>query len=130
MLARRLTLAGGLHGPDALFDRGGAGRLGPLLWHNERMRLIGTRFMRKRLFDVNPDTEREMLAELPAMLDRIDAWVEAGVLNSAELNAADFMIAPSLALLCYRRDLRPQIESRPAGALVERVFSERSGAAA
>ncbi len=93
------------------------------------MRLIGTRFMRKRLFDVNLETEREMLAELPAMLDRIDAWVEAGVLNSAELNAADFMIAPSLALLCYRRDLRPQIESRPAGALVERVFSERSGAA-
>ena len=54
-----------------------------MLWHNERMRLIGTRFMRKRLFDVNPDTEREMLAELPAMLDRIDAWIEAGVLNAA-----------------------------------------------
>jgi hypothetical protein len=37
---------------------------------------------------------------------------------------ADFMIAPCLALLCYRRDLRPQIERRPAIHLVDRVLPE------
>jgi glutathione S-transferase len=125
MAARRLTLAAVVHGPDSLRERGNEGRLGALLWHNERMRLFGTRFMSKRLFDANLDTERGMLDQLPGMLDTIDAWVEAGVLNGERLNAADFLIAPSLALLAYRRDLAPQIEARPAGALVERVFSQR-----
>jgi hypothetical protein len=32
------------------------------------------------------------------------------------------MIAPSLALLCYRPDLRAEIEGRPALALVDRVL--------
>jgi hypothetical protein len=57
------------------------------------------------------------------MLDRIDTWIGAGTLNGEDLNAADFMIVTSLALLCYVPDVRRQIEARPAGALVERVFS-------
>jgi hypothetical protein len=32
------------------------------------------------------------------------------------------MIVTSLALLAYRKDLGPGIESRPAGGLVERVL--------
>ena len=60
------------------------------------------------------------------MLDRIDGWVEAGVLNGQELNAADFMIASSLALLTYRRDLRPELERRPLIGLVDRVLPEPS----
>lgn len=127
MVARRLVLAAVLHGPDAVYNRGGEGRLGPLLWHHDRVRLIGTRMLGKFAFEANLDTEREMLAALPAMLNRIDAWVGAGVLNGEQLNAADFMIASSLALLCYRVDIGPGIESRPAGALVERVFAERAG---
>ena len=47
-----------------------------------------------------------------------------GVLNGTSLNAADFMIAPSLALIAYRLDLRAEIEARPAGALLERVLPE------
>jgi hypothetical protein len=65
-----------------------------------------------------------MLAALPGMLDRIDALIGAGVLGGEELNVADFMIAPSLALIAYRRDLRPGIEERPAGALLRRVLPE------
>jgi hypothetical protein len=34
------------------------------------------------------------------------------------------MIAPCLALLCYLRDLRPEIERRPAIRLVDRVLPE------
>ena len=129
MVARRLVFAAALHGPDSLYNRGGAGRLGPLLMRNDRTRLLGARIFGGFTFEANLDTERAMLAELPAMLDRIEAWIAAGVLNSDELNAGDYMIAPSLALLSYRVDLGPGIESRPAGALVERVFTERAGPA-
>jgi glutathione S-transferase len=122
MVARRLGLAAVLHGPDALYDRAHDGRLGPLLYRNDRVRFIGTRMIGRLTFATTLDSEARLLAGLPPMLDRIDAWIEAGVLNSDQLNVADFMIAPSLALLSYRRDLGPGIESRPAGALVERLL--------
>jgi hypothetical protein len=60
------------------------------------------------------------------MLDRIDAWIGDGVLNGERLNAADYMIAPSVALLTYRPSLRESIAFRPTGALVDRVLAEPS----
>ncbi len=114
MTARRLALAASLHGPEGMIDRGNDGRLGPLLWRNERVRLAGTGLLARLVFRANRATEPELLESLSAMLDRVDGWIAAGVLNGEELNAADFMIAPSLALLCYRRDLKEQIEARPA----------------
>jgi glutathione S-transferase len=122
MTARRLALAAVLHGPDGLDRRANDGRLGPLLWRNERLRFIGTRAIGRFVFGANVDSEREMMASLPAQLDRIDAWIDAGVLNGEALNAADFMIAPSAALLCYRLDVKPEIEARPVGRLVDRVL--------
>ena len=127
MLARRLTLAAVIHGPDALYDRGGEGRLGALLWHSDRVRLQGTKFLAKRVFTANAATEQEMMDQLPGMLDTIDGYIADGVLNGERLYAADYMIAPSLAILSYRKDLRPQIDARPAGALVDRVWAERNG---
>jgi glutathione S-transferase len=132
MAARRLILAATLHGADALVNRGGDGRLGPLLWRQPRVRLVVARLIALFVFGANARAEPELLASLPAMLDRIDGWVESGVLNGDELFAADFMIAPSLALLCYVRDLRPQLEARPAIRLVDRMLPEplASGTAA
>lgn len=46
------------------------------------------------------------------------------MLDGEELNVADFMIVPSLALLSYRVDLRPVIAGRAAGGLLERVLPE------
>jgi glutathione S-transferase len=126
MAARRLTLGAARHGRDALVNRADDGRLGTLLWRNQTVRLIGTRMLALFIFGVNAKAEPRLLAELPEMLDRIDGWVEAGVLNGEELNAADFMIAPSLALLCYCRDLRPELERRPLIGLVDRVLPEPS----
>lgn len=124
MAARRITLIGSLHGLDALRDRGNDGRLGPLLAHGETQRVLDSRISARMAFGANTGVEQGLLAALPEMLDRIDAWIEAGVLNGAELNAADFMIAPSIALIAYRHDLRAEIDARPAGALVERVLPE------
>ena len=130
MTARRLALAASLHGRDRMFDRANDGRLGPLLWRNETVRIVGTGLLARLVFRANRATEPELLASLPGMLDRVDGWIDAGVLNGADLNAADFTIAPSLALLSYRCDLRPQVEGRPAAELVERVLPEPAGMAA
>jgi glutathione S-transferase len=64
------------------------------------------------------------MAELPGMLDQIDAWVAEGVLGGPELNAADFMVAPSLALILYRPDAMPLFEGRPSLELVDRLLPE------
>jgi glutathione S-transferase len=125
MVARRVVLAARLQGRDGLVDRGDDGRLGPLLFKSQQARLFATLGI-ARAFGVDAPAANELPRALPAMLDRIDGWIEAGVLNGEELNAADFMIAPSLALLTYRRDLRNEIGSRPALRLVDRLLPEPS----
>jgi glutathione S-transferase len=121
MPARRLVIAAGVR--DMLRDDGDDGRLGPLLF---RSRWVRKRAVARiaRVFEANERTERELLDELPGMLDRIDAWIEEGVLNGEELNAADYMIVSSVALLMYRTDVEPEIASRPAGALADRVLPD------
>lgn len=70
---------------------------------------------------------RRSLAEMPAMLQKVDDWIDAGVLGAEELNAADFQIAPTLRLAMTLDDLRPAIESRPAGELAMRVVPDYPG---
>jgi glutathione S-transferase len=80
-----------------------------------------------RFNEADDEHVRRGLAEMPAMLDKVDAWIAAGVLNGEELNAADFQIAPSLGLAMTIDDLRPAIENRPAGALAKRVVPSYPG---
>jgi hypothetical protein len=56
------------------------------------------------------------------MLDRVDALIADGVLNGERLNCADLQIAPSLALVEYRLDVRDELRARPAGELMARVL--------
>ena len=67
------------------------------------------------------------LAALGGLLDRVDELIAAGTINGPELNAADFQIAPSVKLAMTMQDLRPLIESRPAGELVKRVEPKIAG---
>jgi glutathione S-transferase len=120
MAARRVALASSL---DHMSMRGADGRLGPLLSRSSSMRVVLSRTA-GGLFNANAGNEAELLAEIPAMLDRIDGWIADGVLGAHELNAADFMIAPSVALLSYHRALREQISARPVGALIDRLLPE------
>jgi glutathione S-transferase len=124
MAARRIVLAGARNGLDALRDRAGDGRLGPLLARSERARWVNNEIAARMIFRANARRDAELLAELPAMLDRIDGWIATGVLDGRELKVADLMIAPSLALISYRLDVRAQIEARPAWAWLERVLPE------
>ena len=122
MAARRITLCASLHGRDGLIDHGSRGRLGPLLTHSDTMRHWAARRATPAVFATGPDAERELLESLPGMLDRVDDWIASGVLGGEQLNAADFIIAPSLALLCYRPDLVEEVESRPLEALIDRLL--------
>lgn len=64
---------------------------------------------------------RADLASLPALLDRVDAYIAEGVIGADEPNAADLQIAPSVALLMTVGDVRPAIEGRPAAELAEQL---------
>jgi glutathione S-transferase len=83
--------------------------------------------MSARFNEASDENVRRDLAALPAMLQRVDDWIAAGVLNGEQLNAADFQIAPSLGLALTMDDLRPAIEGRPAGALAKRVVPNYPG---
>lgn len=83
-----------------------------------------------RINDADDENVRRGLAGLPGQLDKIDAWIEEGVLGSEEPNAADFQIATSLGLAMTLDDLRPAIENRPAGRLAKRIVPNYPGKAA
>jgi glutathione S-transferase len=80
-----------------------------------------------RFNEASDENARQAVTALPALLDRVDAWIESGVLNGERLNAADFQIAPSLGLAMTLDDLRPAIEARPAGALARRIVPSYPG---
>jgi glutathione S-transferase len=67
------------------------------------------------------------LAALPDHLDRVDSWVEEGVLGGEQLNAADLQIGSSLRLLLSFGDTRPLVEGRPCAVLAERGFKPFKG---
>jgi glutathione S-transferase len=124
MAARRI-LAGAVLRDPAAFSRSAAdGRMGYLLYRRELARRLIIPMIGRRVFAAGPTAERELLAELPDMLDRIDAWIADGILGAERLNAADFMVAPSLALVLYRSDVLPLFEGRPALELVDRLLPE------
>jgi glutathione S-transferase len=82
-----------------------------------------------RFNEAGDENVRRDLAALPGLLDRVDGWIEAGVLGGAELGAADFQIAPSVRLAMTLADLRPLVEERPAGKLAMRVVPDYPGEA-
>jgi glutathione S-transferase len=124
MDARRILTAAARRNP-AVIDRLGAnGRMGHLLYRRALARRILIPTLVCGAFAPSPATERKLLAELSTTLDRVDAWIANGVLGGAQLNAADFMIAPSLALILYRTDVRPMFEGRPALDLVDRLLPD------
>jgi glutathione S-transferase len=70
---------------------------------------------------------RSAIAALPGILQRIDGWIDQGILGGEPPNAADLQIAPSLRLAMSLDDLRPAIEGRPAGRLATRIVPHFPG---
>jgi glutathione S-transferase len=124
MAARRIAAAWAVRNPSALDRAGADGRMGYLLYRRALARRLIIPLIGRLVFAVDPAVEAELLADLPAMLDQIDAWIADGVLGGAQLNVADFMVAPSLALILYRPDGLPLLEGRPTLNLVDRILPE------
>jgi len=124
MAARRIPGAAVTREPAAFARGAGGGRLGYLLYKRELTRRLLVPRILSGVFAASPKAERDPVTELPAMLDRVDAWIGEGVLGGAQLNVADLMVAPSLALILYRPDVMPMFEGRPALELVDRLLPE------
>jgi len=116
MVVRRVALAS--------VDDADEGRLGPLLYRNAAVRRAGVLLIRRFVFTTGAAAAADLRARLPAMFDRIDAWIADGTLNGEQLYAADYVIAPSLALLWYDPELRPELSSRPLIALLDRLLPD------
>jgi glutathione S-transferase len=124
MEARRLAFAAVNKDPAGFSRQAGHGRLGPLLYSQELARRLVVPMIGRMIFASGQASDADLLANLSQMLDQIDAWIGQGVLGGSELNAADFMVAPSLALILYRPDVQPMFEGRPALELVDRLLPE------
>jgi len=91
-----------------------------------RMMLPNVRIAARR----NPSNERvvrEVLARLPAMLDRIDGWMADGVIGGDQPNAGDIQVASTLRMLLVYDDLAPAIRDRPGGRLALRLLPDVPG---
>jgi glutathione S-transferase len=124
MAARRVTLGWAVRDPASVPGATADGRMGHLLYRPALARRLIIPLIGRLVFALDRAAHDELLAELPPMLDRIDAWIAEGVLGGAQPNAADCMIAPSLALMLYRADVKPLLEGRPALELVDRLLPE------
>ncbi len=65
------------------------------------------------------ETARADIAALGGMLDRVDRWIEEGLIGGDEPNAADLQIGSTIRLLLSIGDMRPLIEGRPAAGLTK-----------
>jgi glutathione S-transferase len=125
--ARRMVASAGARDPDALAGRGAGGRLGALLTRHERPRRTVARAVLKA-FRVTKEQQQDDLERTGEILDRVDAWIGEGVLNGEELRSPDLAVASSLALVEYIVALQPELQRRPAMALIDRVFSGSAAA--
>lgn len=72
----------------------------------------------------NEATDDHVLADLnalPGLIDHVDELIATDVIGGDEPNAADFQIAPSVALLLTLDDIRPLLSGRPAERLANRL---------
>lgn len=74
----------------------------------------------------NDASARADLVALPSQLDKIDAWIAAGVLGAAQPNAADLQIGSGIQLLASYGDVAPLLDGRPASTLA-RYFPPLAG---
>lgn len=82
-----------------------------------------------RINHADDSAVRADLAALPGWLRRIDDWIADGVLGSDPPNAADLQVGASVRLAMTFDDLRPAIETRPAGELALRAIPDFPGRA-
>ncbi|MDQ3849537.1 MAG: glutathione S-transferase family protein [Actinomycetota bacterium] len=126
-LARRVFLVGAQRRPGALHSYQEGSRLPPI--PRPVLRVVGPVVIRaeRALHDADEAGVRADLRSLHGHLDRVDRWIEDGLLGGPEPNAADLQIAPSLRLLMTAADVLTIVDGRPAAELALRHFPDFPG---
>jgi glutathione S-transferase len=81
----------------------------------------------RRMNAADEGSVRADLRSLPRHLDRIDGWIERGILGGPDVNAADLQIGATTALMLTIGDVRPLLEDRPAAAHARAIFDVPAG---
>lgn len=81
----------------------------------------------RKINSASNDKVRGDLEILPQYIDEIDAFAEAGTIGGATPNAADLAVLSSIWMLRSLADLRPMLDSRPAGRKARELFGEAPG---
>jgi glutathione S-transferase len=81
----------------------------------------------RRLNAADDGAVRADLRSLPRHLDRVDGWIERGILGGPDVNAADLQIGATTALMLTIGDVRPLIDARPAAAHARAIFEAPAG---
>ncbi|HET9720458.1 MAG TPA: glutathione S-transferase N-terminal domain-containing protein [Solirubrobacteraceae bacterium] len=126
-IARELIWAGAVRRPEALLSYGADARL---RLPDAAVRLSAPLIARaERLLNRTDDqTARRRLAELPAHLDRIDAWLADGTLNGPEApNAADLQILSTVRLIGTFADARAFLAGRPCEQAARELWPQWAG---
>ena len=73
------------------------------------------------------ESVRAAVAQLPALLDRVDALIAEGTLGGDQPNAADFQIGTTVRVFLAYEDLRDRVEGRPCAELAMRLLPDYPG---
>ncbi len=113
---RRVIYAAFLRRPAAMEGYAAGAKL-PLPWWMLRPALKPTVWLLALRNRVSEESVRADLAALPRQLERIDGWIEEGLLGGEEPNAADLQIGCSIRLLATIGDVRALLEAHGAAEL-------------
>jgi glutathione S-transferase len=126
-VARKLVWVGLKHSPEALVSYGEHSKLHlPAAVVRFSAPVIAD--LEARLNRTDDEVARSALTELPAQLDKIDAWIANQTVGDPEHpNAADLQLASTLRMLLTVADARPLIDGRPCAELAIRLFPNMDG---
>lgn len=122
-LGRRLPWAALHFRPEALGTFGGSGPLDPPGTD------LALKYVRAswKYHGITAARLAEDLAGLPAKLDRIDAFAEAGVIDGEAPTAADLQIGATVRVLLTVGDLHPLLVGRAGERIARRWFPDYAG---
>jgi len=126
-LARDVLWAGFKHTPAALVSYTEHSRIplpAPIVRINAPLIIRAQQGLNK----TNDEVGARRLQELPAQLDKVDAWIAAGTIGDAEHpNAADLEILATVRLLSTVGDVRPLLDGRPCDKAARELFPQYDG---
>jgi glutathione S-transferase len=124
-LVRRIIWAALRRNPDAMESFTVGARL-PLPAFAQRLSGPAVARIEIAIHGAQDPVVRADLLHLDAHLERVDRWIDAGVVGGERPNAADLQIGSGLALLGTVEDLAARLD-RPAGRLAGRWFPDYPG---